>query len=145
MLESLGRKIASLRNDRGWTQQRLAERIALSRVAVSHLEVGMSVPGERTIVLLAGVFGIEPHQLVEGTSYPAAKAERLPLVTARYTEVELQLALLDNDVAWSERTGVTEVLDEWSHRLALLDKIALDPDERSAVAAARARVRQLRP
>ena len=144
MLESLGRRIAALRNARGWTQQRLAERLGLSRVAVSHLEVGMSVPSERTIVLLSGVFGVEPHELIEGTSYPPAKAERLPLVAARYTEVEHQLALMASDLEWSTRTGDMDVLDGWVHRLAVLDKVTLDPEERDALAAAHHALRQAR-
>ena len=84
--------IAEHRAELGWTQQQLADRLGLSRVALSHLESGLSDPGERTVALLAGVFGMEPHDLVAGTTYPAAKADRLPLVVARHTEVELQLA-----------------------------------------------------
>jgi hypothetical protein len=45
-------------------------------------------PGERTVALLAGLFKVEPAALVAGTAYPAAKAERLPAVVARHTEVE---------------------------------------------------------
>ena len=44
-----------------------------------------------------GLFKLEPHELVEGTDYPTAKAERLPVVVCRYTEVELQLRLLELD------------------------------------------------
>src|SRR5438046_1225966 len=90
--EPLGQRIARLRLQRGWTQEDLAERLAASRVAVSHFEMGLALPSERTVVLLAGLFKQEPHELVEGTSYPAAKAERLPPVACRYTELELQLA-----------------------------------------------------
>ena len=77
-LENLGRRIAELRGKLGLTQQELADRLAVSRTAVSHLEAGMTVPGERTVVLLAGLFKIEPRELVAGTNYPLAKAERLP-------------------------------------------------------------------
>ena len=77
---SLGRRIAMLRAGVGWTQQELADRLAVSRVAVSHIEAGLRDPGERTVALLAGLFKMEPWQLVEGTSYPAAKSERLPLL-----------------------------------------------------------------
>ncbi|MFM7678582.1 MAG: helix-turn-helix domain-containing protein, partial [Roseiflexaceae bacterium] len=59
-LASLGKRIATLRMQRGWTQERLAERLAVSRVAVSHIEMGLSVPSERTVVLLAGIFQCEP-------------------------------------------------------------------------------------
>src|SRR3954451_9656763 len=119
MDESLGRRIADHRAKLGITQQDLAERVGISRVAVSHLEAGMSDPSERTVALLAGVFKVAPHELVAGTSYPSAKADRLPLVAARYTEVELQLELLAAEL---RRDPGAAVLDEWQTRLlALLD------------------------
>lgn len=58
----------------------------------------MSVAGERTVALLAGVFKLEPRDLVAGTDYPQAKADRLPPVVARYTEVEHQVALLEAEL-----------------------------------------------
>nr|MBA2283396.1 helix-turn-helix transcriptional regulator [Acidimicrobiia bacterium] len=103
--ENFGRRIAGLRARLGWTQQVLADRLAMSRVAVSHLEAGMSVASERTVVLLAGVFKVEPDELVTGTNYPRAKAERLPTEAARHTELDLQLALLDRDLEWLARCG----------------------------------------
>jgi transcriptional regulator with XRE-family HTH domain len=134
--EGLGRRIADLRAKLGWTQQELAERIGVSRVALSHVEAGMSDPGERTVTLLAGVFKVEPHELVAGTTYPAAKADRLPLVTARYTEVELQLVLLDRDVA----CGEVDVA-EWDARLAALRHTTHDLRERAQLDDARKRLR----
>src|SRR3954453_12047225 len=98
--ENLGRRIAALRGKAGLTQQELADRLAVSRTAVSHMEAGMSVPGERTVVLLAGVFKVGPRELVAGTTYPIGKSERLPAVAALYTEVEHLIALFDNDMAW---------------------------------------------
>jgi transcriptional regulator with XRE-family HTH domain len=136
MTENLGRRIADLRSKLGWTQQELAERIGVSRVALSHVEAGMSDPGERTVTLLAGVFKIDPHELVAGTNYPPAKADRLPLVTARYTEVELQLVLLERDL---ERGDVDVVV--WDARLAALFDGAHDGRERGLVEGARRRLR----
>jgi transcriptional regulator with XRE-family HTH domain len=125
----------------------MAERLAISRVAVSHLEAGLSDPSERTVVLLAGLFKVEPRELVAGTSYPMAKAERLPAVAARYTEVELLLELLAADLAWLERTGGDHdraVLERWEIRLRAIDDRSLHPRERQAVAEARRRVRERR-
>lgn len=134
--ENLGRRIADHRAKLGWTQQELADRLGISRVAVSHLEAGMTDPGERTVALLAGVFKLEPHELVAGTSYPPAKAERLPVVVARYTEVELQLLLLERDV----EAGSVDVA-AWDARLRALLDSSHDLRERAMVEEARKRLR----
>jgi len=145
MPENLGRRIAAHRAKLGLTQQELADRLAISRVAVSHLESGISDPGERTVTLLAGLFKVEPHELVADTNYPVAKIDRLPVVAARYTEVELQLELLDRDLAWLERIegspGEAErVVAEWLVRLDFVGDHAHDRRERDAVVDARRRV-----
>lgn len=136
-LPSLGRRIGELRNELGWTQQELAERLGVSRVAVSHLESGMSSPGERTIALLAGLFKVEPHHLIAGTDYPDRKAERLPVVVCRYTEVELQLRLLDLD---TERGLDGARRADWIERLAVLAKETHDRRESELLADARRRL-----
>jgi transcriptional regulator with XRE-family HTH domain len=131
--ESLGSRIARLRMARGWTQEQLAVRLAASRVAVSHFEMGLALPSERTVVLLAGLFKLEPHQLVAGTSYPLAKAERLPAVACRYTEAEQQLALLRRDLEWSARMNndiQRQVAAEWRAKLTALIEAANDDEER---------------
>ena len=144
---SLGQRIATLRVDRGWTQQQLADRLGISRVAVSHLETDLNTPSERTVALLAGLFRLEPHDLVAGTSYPAAKGDRLPLVVTRWTEVEHQLALLARDLWWLDgadgtapATGadvVERILGEWDAVLAKLADAVHDPAEAASLATAR--------
>ncbi len=117
----------------------------MSRVAVSHLELGISVPSERTVTLLAGVFKQEPPELVAGTTYPPAKAERLPLVAARHTEIELQLQLLRRDLDWlrglRDAPAYSDLLArtqaDWLARLAALDERSLDRRERALLRAAR--------
>jgi len=129
-----------LRTALGLTQAELAGRVAISRVALSNLESGRSVPGERTVTLLAGMFHLEPYQLVAGTEYPASKADRLPAVAARHTELELQLALLDRDLHWLEgapRGVAARVSAEWRERLSALEPLALSTRERSMLATAR--------
>jgi transcriptional regulator with XRE-family HTH domain len=140
-LESLGRRIAKLRADLGWTQQELADRVAVSRVALSHLESGLSTPGERTVALLAGVFGMEAHDLVEGTTYPAGKVDRLPLVVTRHTEVELQVRLLDRDLEVALRFGHRELLDGWAGRLADLRRDTFDARQQDILDQAAQRLR----
>lgn len=142
----LGRRIADHRLKLGWTQQQLADRLAISRVAVSHLESGVSPPAERTVALLAGVFKLEPHELVAATDYPVAKAERLPVVVARYTEVEHQLGVFEADLRWCEHDDggrADQVLGEWEARLRSLAAGALDPAEQASVADAADRLRRV--
>lgn len=146
MPEKLGRRIAALRAERRWTQQQLAERLGVSRVAVSHLESNLTDPGERTVALLAGLFHMEPHELVAGTTYPVAKMERLPVVVARWTEVEHRLALLDADLRWVGRLPAAEVrrlLEGWLPTLDELRRHAREPTEAAAVDAARRKVTDL--
>ncbi|MBN2548588.1 MAG: helix-turn-helix transcriptional regulator [Anaerolineales bacterium] len=147
-LEAIGRRIARLRQQQGWTQQSLAERLAVSRVAISHIEMDLTIPSERTIVLLAGLFKITPHALVLSTTYPQAKAERLPEIACCYTTLELQLALLENDLAWLERlTGQPqyarlkdETLQKWSDWLHERSEDTIDERELAMIAAARLRL-----
>lgn len=144
---SLGQRIATLRVDRRWTQQQLADRLGISRVAVSHLETDLNTPSERTVALLAGLFRLEPHDLVAGTSYPTAKSDRLPLVVTRWTEVEHQLALLARDLWWLDgadgtaepapRVLVEQVLGEWDAVLAKLAATVHDPGDAADLARAR--------
>jgi transcriptional regulator with XRE-family HTH domain len=128
-VESLGRRVADHRAKLGWTQADLAERLGISRVAVSHVEADMSHPGERTVALLAGLFKLDPHELVDGTTYPSAKADRLPLVANRYTEAELQVALCEADLRWIARDGSSmygdQVLAQWH---VTLRRLARDAD-----------------
>ncbi len=148
--DQLGRRIARLRAQRGWTQQVLAERLAMSRVAVSLLEMDRALPSERTVTLLAGLFKLEPLELVEGTYYPEVKSERLPAVACRYTETELQLALLRADLAWLGRLQghadwprlVQEVKQRWQETLGALTVTARDAQEQRNLEAAYGELRQ---
>jgi len=142
--EAIGKRIARLRSEHGWTQQALAARLAISRVAVSHIEMDLSLPSERTVILLAGMFKISPHTLVEGTTYPQAKAERLPLVVCCFTALEMEIALLQNDLAWQEKCAgdarpashLQRLLEKWQSRLSKYQTGELDESERELLAEA---------
>jgi transcriptional regulator with XRE-family HTH domain len=127
----------------GWTQAQLAGRVGVSRVALSHIESGVTVASERTVALLAGVFGCEPPELVAATDYPVAKAERLPPVVARHTEVAHQIAVLAAVLEIVERVPGHEgalllgaVREAWRPRLLALRDRTLNPDERRRLGAA---------
>jgi transcriptional regulator with XRE-family HTH domain len=142
--ESLGRRVAEHRAKLDWTQADLAERLGVSRAAVSHIEAGMSTPGERTVALLAGLFKQEPHELVAGTNYPPAKADRLPLVVNRHTEAEHQAALCEADLRWIARGPSLygdQLLAQWDVALRRLAHDA-GPHDQARLAETQAKVRQ---
>jgi transcriptional regulator with XRE-family HTH domain len=142
MQETLGKRIARLRQESGWTQQALATRLAISRVAVSHFEMDLILPSERTVTLLAGLFKLSPQALGEGTTYPPAKAERLPLTACCYTPLERDLALLENDLGWLSRLAddprrlAADVQAQWRARLAAWQEKVVDEADLARLKAA---------
>jgi len=140
--ETIGRRIARMRTDRGWTQQSLAARLAISRVAISHIEMDLSFPSERTVTLLAGLFKIAPHELALNTTYPKAKAEKLPWTVCFYTQLEVDIKLIENDFAWLDRLldnsqrrqYANEIYQYWTNRLHHLEQDCIDPNEIELIA-----------
>jgi transcriptional regulator with XRE-family HTH domain len=143
--EAIGRRIARLRQEQGWTQQSLAARLAISRVAVSHIEMDLITPGERTITLLAGILKKTPHDLVADTTYPLAKAERLPELTCSFTVLELELALFENDLSWLERIAGQpdysrlrdEIYRNWAIRMEEWAGWSMEERDRQSINAAK--------
>lgn len=151
MIHSIGKRIAQLRVERGWTQQYVADRIAISRVAVSHIEMDLTIPGERTITLLAGLFKMTPLTLVEETTYPKGKSDRLPLNVCCYTQLEKGLSLLENDLQWLELIQDTQnlfkyrvqVYNRWSAQLSEWYSGTFDPQEKILIQKARVKLHQI--
>ena len=141
--DRLGYRIAELRRKHGMTQQQMAERLAISRVAVSHLESCLTPPSERTVTLIAGLFKLEPWQLVRDTDYPVARAERLPSVVTRYTQAELLTTVVDALVESLEdpdRRSARVVLEPWRARVMAELEVASDEGERALLVDAQRRI-----
>ncbi len=149
--EPIGQRIAALRQEMGWTQQALADRLGISRVAVSHIEADISVPGERTITLLAGLFKTPPHELVHGTTYPQAKADRLPRMVCSFTAFEVAIALFENDLAWLGRLGESphyeqfceKTRQKWSQALEKWEEAILDEEQQEVLKRARLKLNEV--
>jgi transcriptional regulator with XRE-family HTH domain len=141
--ERLGQRIAELRRKHGLTQQQMADRLAISRVAVSHIESSLTVPSERTVTLIAGLFKLEPWELVRDTDYPQARAERLPAVVARHTQAELVCAVVDaliESLGNCDQRAARIVLEPWQSRIAGELDVCADERERSLLVDAQRRI-----
>ena len=73
MVETIGKRIAYLRQKNNWTQQSLANRLAMSRVAISHIEMDLTIPSERSITLMAGI--IQALTFGAGRGYDLSKGK----------------------------------------------------------------------
>ncbi len=60
--------IVMLRNMRGWSQEKTAEMIGISRQAYAKWESGSSVPDIEKCALLASVYGVSIDSLIRGES-----------------------------------------------------------------------------
>lgn len=80
LAEILGYNVRRLRDDRGWTQAELAERMSVDRDRrvhvpfVSDLERGTRKPKMETVARLSQVFDVTPNELLEVPEKFLAKA-----------------------------------------------------------------------
>ena len=64
---SLADKIIDLRKKKGWSQEELAEKLGVSRQAVSKWENGTSDPSTSNLCALAKLYGIPVEELLHET------------------------------------------------------------------------------
>jgi len=69
-MNSVGKNIKQLRNVKGITQDQLAEKLHVTRQAVSNWENGKTQPDIETLSALAECFEITVEELIYGTSTP---------------------------------------------------------------------------
>lgn len=63
----LADKIINLRKQQGWSQEQLAEKLAVSRQSVSKWESGLSIPDLDKIIKLSEIFGVSTDYLLKDT------------------------------------------------------------------------------
>ena len=61
---SFGNAVRQVREERGWSQERLAEHADLNRSYVGDLERGRAMPSLATLTKLAAALGLQPSALV---------------------------------------------------------------------------------
>lgn len=79
---TMGEKILRMRKARGWSQEELAERMSVSRQAVSRWESGSAKPDADKIIALCDLFGVSADYLLredyhgERSAVAASKLQR---------------------------------------------------------------------
>ena len=64
----VGVQIKKYRNELGLSQEKLAEKVYVSRQTVSNWETGKNYPDIHSLLLLASLFGVSLDQLIKGGS-----------------------------------------------------------------------------
>lgn len=65
-LLSFGRNVARLRNDRGLSQDVLAEKADLDRTYLSGIERGVRNPGIKSVLRICNALAVTPNDLCKG-------------------------------------------------------------------------------
>lgn len=71
---TFGEKLLNLRRARGWTQEELADKIGVTRQALSKWEASSALPDTKNVVALAKLFGVTTDYLLcedEGREFAA--------------------------------------------------------------------------
>ena len=95
---TLAEKIAELRKEKGWSQEELAEKVGVTRQAVSKWESAQSAPDLEKLVQLSGLLGVSTDYLLkderraalpEQSAPPQAKGRKVTLSAAqRFLEAQ---------------------------------------------------------
>ena len=95
---TFGAKLQTLRKSRGWSQEQLAERIAVSRQAVSKWESEAAVPDTENVVELSKLFGVSTDYLLHDDytgdgDIPAVKNREAELKKKRNREMVMMILI----------------------------------------------------
>ena len=95
---TFGEKLQALRKSRGWSQEQLAERIAVSRQAVSKWESGAAVADTENVVELSRLFGVSTDYLLHDDydgdcDIPAVKSREAALKKQKNREMAMMVLI----------------------------------------------------
>ncbi|PWM43662.1 MAG: XRE family transcriptional regulator [Clostridia bacterium] len=86
---TFGEKLQKLRKVKGWTQEELAQKITVSRQALSKWELGAAIPDTENVLQISKLFGVSTDYLLNDeyesdSDIPAVKVES-SILTQKYT------------------------------------------------------------
>lgn len=94
-MNDVGKNIRRYRQQQGLTQDALAERLHVTRQAVSNWETGKNQPDLETLEALAGALDLEPAELIYGKKQEYPRFRRKAVIWVIVLGVLALLALLD--------------------------------------------------
>lgn len=93
---TIGQKIQSLRRQRGWSQEMLANQLSVSRQALSKWELGASVPDANNLLKLSKLFAVSADYLLDDTiDAPADAPSQNSAIAAPFKLSKRVIRLID--------------------------------------------------
>lgn len=71
--DKIGSFILKLRNEKGWSQETLAEKVCVSRQAVSKWERGITLPDPNSLLVLKDIFKVSIDEILSGERFTKNK------------------------------------------------------------------------
>lgn len=81
-MATIGENIRIMREALGWSQERLADAVGVTRPCISQWESGFSAPRMGKVEKLAGVFGVPVSKLVGSSEAAIAEKDEQRLLAA---------------------------------------------------------------
>lgn len=123
--------ILQLRKQRGLSQDELAEKVFVTRQAVSRWETGETIPNTETLKLLSNLFGVSINRLLGGNNHLICKCCGMPLDETTFSHEKDGLTNHDY-CKWCYAEG-DYTLDAWKKYVDLGGKDAFEQFKRQLV------------
>lgn len=111
-MDDMGARLSKLRRDKGLNQEELAEKLGVSRQAVSKWERSESTPDISNLIALSELYDVSIDYLAKGRGAEALQAESIGEESIEDADVH-ESARLDGEEASSEATSRVAP-DEWA-------------------------------
>ncbi|MDL2236742.1 helix-turn-helix domain-containing protein [Christensenellaceae bacterium OttesenSCG-928-K19] len=105
--KEVGGRIATLRKERGWKQQQLADSLNVTNKAVSKWETGEGLPDITILPVLADVIGTSTDYILRGETPQKTQKTRNKLLMAIYAAATVVMLVM----VYDPRVGVASLLD----------------------------------
>lgn len=117
---TIGDKILNMRKARGWSQEELADRIGVTRQAVSRWESNSAKPDAEKIVDISDLFGVSADYLLrdkyagEGEIHNGSELNPVPVKVPTVTAVQiLGILLIISAIMIFCALGIMSAVDPW--------------------------------
>lgn len=122
---SLSEKLRQLRDNRGWSQQYLANIMKLDRSTISRYETGKSIPPYEIVLQFADVYHVEKEFLVRELDHMLSKAEKPAYIlkeSPQEKDLEMILHLIQQEPDLKNILMEIQIMDS-NRRAFFLEKV----------------------